>query len=56
MLNGTMAIQSLHPYPWESVYKAAVFEPDSAKVEERVEVAEEGSSRDGLNSVSVVRI
>jgi hypothetical protein len=35
-----MAIQSLHPYPWESVYKAAVLEPDNAQLEQRIEVAE----------------
>jgi hypothetical protein len=35
-----MAIQPLHPYPWESVYKAAVLEPDNAQLEQRIEVAE----------------
>jgi len=40
----TMTIQSqsrIHPYSWEEVYKTAVLEPDSAKLEERIEVAEE---------------
>ncbi len=41
-----MAIQSLHPYPWESVYKAVVLEADGATLDERIlderiEVAEE---------------
>ena len=36
-----MAIQSLHPYLWESVYKALCLEPESAMVEQRIEVAQE---------------
>ena len=36
-----MAIPSLHSYPWESVYKAAVWEPENPMLEERIEAAEE---------------
>jgi hypothetical protein len=28
-----------HPYLWDSVYKAAVLEPESAMLEQRIEVA-----------------
>jgi hypothetical protein len=42
MLNGiAMAIQSLHPYSWDSVYKAAVLEPENLMLEQRIEVAQE---------------
>jgi hypothetical protein len=36
-----MAIPSLHSYPWESVYKTAVLEPENPMLEERIEAAEE---------------
>jgi hypothetical protein len=36
-----MAIPSLHPYAWDSVYKAAVLEPENPMLEQRIEVAQE---------------
>jgi len=40
-----MAIPSLHPYPWDSVYKAAVLEPENPMLAQRIEVAQEALLR-----------
>jgi len=36
-----MTIQSSLPYPWEPAYKAATLEPESALLDQRIEVAQE---------------